>query len=213
MPVSIVIIDDHPVICHGLNRILDKEHSFVISGEANEWKSALKLVDKSQPDVAILDITLQGYDGISLISRMREVSKKTRVIMYTMHNSREYIVRSFHAGALGYVLKNDKTEELVAAVKDVMNRRIFLSSSIPDTVMVELIHGKGTERDAASTLSPREYEVASLIAQGLNPDQIAQTLFISTKTVRVHRTKIMHKLSCTGVHEMLLELRQHFPQQ
>lgn len=213
MSVSIVIIDDHPVICHGLNRILDKEPLFHISGEANEWKSALKLVEENQPDVAILDITLQGLDGISLLSRILEVCESVRVIMYTMHNSRDYIVRSFQAGALGYVLKNDKTEELVTAVKDVMDGRIFLSSSIPNTIMAELISGKGAEGDAAARLSPREYEVASLIAQGLSPDQIADTLFISTKTVRVHRTKIMHKLSCSGIHELLLELRQYFPQQ
>lgn len=212
MDVSIAIIDDHPVICHGLGGILIKYQGFTVAGEAGDWKTAIKLIEEKQPDVAILDITLQGLDGISLISRLHDVSRNLRIVMYTMHNSRDYIARSLQAGALAYVLKNDKTEELANAVKSVMNNRLYLSNSVSDEIALQVASGLKKVGEATSTLSPREYEVASLTAQGLSPDQIAETLFISTKTVRVHRTNIMHKLACSGVHELLLKLRHYFPQ-
>jgi DNA-binding NarL/FixJ family response regulator len=212
MSISIVIVDDHPVICHGLNRILDKQESFTIAGEASDAKSALELIAKKQPTVVILDITLQGIDGVSMISRIGEVSPRSKIIMYTMHNSRDYITRSFQAGALGYVLKSDKTEELVTATNSVMANKLYLSAGVPDSILGELSSSRTTQKNnGTATLTRREYEVASLVAQGRNPDQIAETLFISPKTVRVHRTKIMHKLSCSSVHELLLKLPHYFP--
>jgi DNA-binding NarL/FixJ family response regulator len=214
MSISIVIVDDHPVICHGLNRILDKQETFTIAGEASDSKSALELIEKQQPNVVILDITLQGLDGVSMISRIGEISPRTKIIMYTMHNSRDYIVRSFQAGALGYVLKSDKTEELVTATRSVMVNKPYLSASVSDSILGELLTSRTTKNNnGTGTLTRREYEVASLIAQGRHPDQIAKALFISPKTVRVHRTKIMHKLSCSSVHELLLRLPHYFPQQ
>ncbi len=212
MTISIVIVDDHPVISHGLKRVLGKQASFSIAGTANNGKSALQVINVTQPDLVILDITLQGLDGISLITKIRETSKNTRVIMYTMHNSKDYIGRSFQAGALGYILKSDKTEELVSAINSVMNNKLYLSPDIPHSILGDLITGKNSQNNPTSRLTPREFEIASLIAQGQNPHQIADALFISPKTVRVHRTNIMHKLSCRQVHELLLQLRQYFPQ-
>ncbi|SHO48968.1 response regulator [Desulfopila aestuarii] len=213
MPVSILIVDDHPVICHGLTRILEKQGDMVIIGEAGDWKSALEAVKLHQPDVVILDITLQGIDGVSLINRMKENGVKTRIIMYTMHNSRDYITRAFQAGALGYILKSDKMEQLVTAIREVMNGKVYLSNSLSETIMTDLLGGRNiAEISGTSSLTPREYEVASLVSQGLSIEQIGETLFISPQTVRVHRTRIMHKLSCSGVHELLLKLREYFPQ-
>ena len=213
MPVSILIVDDHPVICHGLTRIIEKHDDMVIVGEAGDWKSALEAVHVHQPDVVVLDITLQGIDGVSLINRMKEHGVNTRIIMYTMHSSRDYITRAFQAGALGYILKSDKTEQLVTAIREVMSGKIYLSSSLSETIMTDLLGGRNiAEISGTSSLTPREYEVASLVSQGLNIEQIGETLFISPQTVRVHRTRIMHKLSCSGVHELLLKLRAYFPQ-
>lgn len=213
MPVSILIVDDHPVICHGLKRVLEKQDDMVIIGEAANWKEALHAIESMQPDVVILDITLKGIDGVSLITRIREGGLKTRIMMYTMHSSRDYITRSFQAGALGYFLKSDKTEQLATAIRKIMDGRVYLSKSLSTSIMTDLLGGRNmAELGGSAALTPREYEVATLISQGMNIDQIGDTLFISPQTVRVHRTKIMHKLSCTGVHEMLLKLRDYFPQ-
>lgn len=131
--------------------------------------------------------------------------------MYTTHNSKDYIHRALRAGATGYVLKSDKMEEVVKAIQHAIKGKVYLSSSTPDSILSDMLSGNNQE-DITSTLTSREYEVASLIAQGMTPNQIADTLFISPKTVRVHRTNIMHKFSCTQVHELLLQLRQFFPQ-
>lgn len=212
MSISIVIVDDHPVIRHGLTNILTKEDGFVVDGQASDGNSALKVITARQPDVVILDITLEGIDGISLITRIKKVSARTKIVMYTMHDNKNYIGRALQAGAIGYVLKSDSISEVAAAIYNAQKNKLHLSSGLPHSILGELItEGKITKK-STTDLTPREYEIASLIAQGQNPNQVAQTLFISPKTVRVHRTKIMHKLSCKNIHELLLQLRQHFPQ-
>lgn len=213
MSISIVIVDDHPVIMHGLINILDKEEDFQIKGQARDGKGALEVISSVQPDVVILDITLEGVDGISLITHINESSPRTKIIMYTTHDNTNYISRALQVGASGYVLKSEKIAELSLAIRKVLNNEIHLSSSLPASILGELIKDNGNSKGSPTkTLTPREYEIASLIAQGLDPEQVGDTLFISPKTVRVHRTKIMHKLSCKNVHELLLQLRQYFPQ-
>ncbi len=208
---SIIIVDDHPVISRGLKGILEKDTSFEIVGEAADSKSALSFVEKTQPHIVILDITLQKADGISLIARIKEISPGTEIIMYTMHNAKEYVYRAFQLGALGYVLKGDTIEEIRKAVNTVVQKRPYFSSGLPGSIAHELLSGKSRSADALSDLTPREYEVASCIARGMTPDQVAAALFISPKTVRVHRTNLMHKLSCNGVQALLLQLHKYFP--
>lgn len=208
---SIVIVDDHPVISRGLKGILEKEASFEITGEAADSRAALNFVEKTHPHIVILDITLQQADGISLITRIKEISPRTEIIMYTMHDAKEYVFRAFQLGALGYVLKGDAIEEIRKAVKTVMQKRPYLSAGLPSSIAHQLLSGKSRSVDALSELTPREYEVASCIARGMTPDKVAETLYISPQTVRVHRTNLMHKLSCNGIHELLLQLHKYFP--
>jgi DNA-binding NarL/FixJ family response regulator len=212
MSTSIVIVDDHPMIRHGLKSVISNQDSYAVAGEASDGKSCLKLVEQIKPDIVILDITLKGSDGISLILRIKELAANIKIIMYSMHNSKEYVSRSLMAGAFAYVLKGDKIEEVIAAIDSVIQEKIYLSTSIPQTILSELIVNRRNTESAIDTLTPREYEVASLISQGNTPDQIAEILCISPKTVRVHRTNLMHKLSCSHVHELLLQLRNYFPQ-
>ncbi len=146
MSISVAIVDDHPVITHGLTHFLGKCDDFDIVGNAADGVAAIKLVEKSGPEVIILDISLEGCDGISLISPLMEVSDGVSIIMYTTHNSKSYIIRSFKAGALGYVLKSDKTEELITAVRDVMQKKMYLSQSLPPSILTEIIVGKVSEK-------------------------------------------------------------------
>lgn len=213
MSTSILIVDDHPVICHGLKRILEKQDDMEIVGEAQDWVTALQIVNESKPDVIVLDISLQGIDGVSLITRIRDIHSTTRIIMYTMHSNRDYITRAFQAGASGYILKSDKTEQLIEAIKEVVVGKIFLSSGLSNQIITDLLAGRNiAEISGTGSLTAREYEVASLLAQGMSMEKIGETLYISPQTVRVHRTKIMHKLECSGIHELLLKLREYFPQ-
>lgn len=210
--IRIIIVDDHPVISHGLKNIFYKNSGMDVVGEAGDAGGAVKLAASERPDVVVLDISLAGGDGVSLIGRLLEASSSSKIVMYTMHDGVAYIRRSLQTGALGYVLKSDSMKELVEAVIQASRGRLYLSSSIPQTVLQEMITGKSSCDSPLSFLTSREFEVAALIAKGLRPEEIGGKLHISPKTVRVHRTNIMHKFACKGVHDLLLQLRQHFPQ-
>ena len=209
--ISVVIIDDHPVIRHGVTSVLKKQPDIHVVGESDTAATALPLIKELKPDVAILDITMTGISGIDLIPHIKALSKNTIIIIYSMHQSPDIIYRSFKAGAKGYVLKADAIRDLFKAVREAVQGRIFLSKSLPQNMEAQLLSGD-TEKGVLSILSPREYEVANLLGQGMAPDEIGETLFISPKTVRVHRTNIMHKLDCGRSNELLLLLRDCFPQ-
>ena len=209
--ISVIIIDDHPVIRHGVTSVLKKQSDMIVVGESEAAASALPLIKNLQPDVAILDITMAGISGIDLIPYIKDLSEDTIIIIYSMHQNHDNIFRSFNAGAKGYVLKADEIKDLLTAVREVMLGNIFLSRSLPQNFTEQMLNGKG-EQGVLSVLSPREHEIANLLAQGMTPDEIGEVLFISPKTVRVHRTNIMHKLNCGRSNELLLLLRDCFPQ-
>lgn len=207
---SIFIIDDHPVIRHGISSVLSKQPDFEVIGEAQDAKSALKPLQELQPDVIILDITLKGISGIDLIPRIKEKLDSCIIIIYSMHKDPNHIQRAIKAGAKGYVFKSDEIKDLIAAVHDALEGKMYLSRNMQPEVLKQIQNGK-TDGGSLSALTPREYEIANLLVQGMNPDEIGATLFISPKTVRVHRTNIMHKLGCNRANALLLCLADHFP--
>lgn len=209
--ISVVIIDDHPVILHGVSSVLQKHIDIQVLGKSDTADTALPLIKKVQPDVAILDISMTGISGIDLIPHIKNLSAKTKIVIYTTHESHDYVYRAFKAGAKGYVLKSDQISDLVTAIRESTQDRIFLSAGLPPSILDNLAAGK-TDRGTLSVLSPREYEIANLIAQGLRPDEVGEMLFISPKTVRVHRTNIMHKLNCKRANDLLLLLGDCFHQ-
>ena len=209
--ISIFIIDDHPVIRHGVSSVLKKKEGIEIIGEASDGPTALKKLKTLKPDVIILDITLKGLSGIDLIPRIKERVEDVAIVIYSMHMGPNQIHRAIKAGAKGYILKTDEISDLTNATKNVTEGHMCLSRNLPPEVLESLLTGKSDD-GTLSVLTPREYEVANLIVQGMNPDEIGTHLFICPKTVRVHRTNIMHKLSCSRVNELLLCLAKHFPQ-
>ena len=209
--ISVVIIDDHPVIRHGVTSVLKKQTDMHVVGESDTAATALPLIKEIKPDVVILDITMTGISGIDLIPYIKALSEETIIIIYSMHQNHDNIYRAFKAGAMGYILKADEIKDLITAVREVVQGRIFFSKTLPEKLMDRLLSGKADD-GALAILSPREHEIANLLAQGMTPDEIGETLFISPKTVRVHRTNIMHKLNCSRSNELLLLLRDYFPQ-
>ena len=209
--ISVVIIDDHPVIRHGVTSVLKKQTDMLVVGESDTASTALPIIKEFRPDVAILDITMTGISGIDLIPYIKALSEETIIIIYSMHENHDNIYRAFKAGAKAYVLKADEIKDLITAVQEVVQGKLFLSKSIPESLMSRLLSGEG-DKGALASLSPREHEIANLLAQGMTPDEIGVTLFISPKTVRVHRTNIMHKLNCDRSNHLLLLLRDHFSQ-
>ncbi|MCK5071374.1 MAG: response regulator transcription factor [Desulfocapsa sp.] len=206
---SVVIIDDHPVIRHGIRSVIDKQPDMITVGESDSAPKALPMIQKTQPDVAILDISMSGISGIDLIPYINDRSKDTIIIIYTMSDKPDNILRAFNAGAKGYILKADLIRDLLLAIPKVMKGEVVFSKTFSEGLKEKIINGE-SDKGLLSLLSPREHEIANLLAQRLTPDNIGEILFISPKTVRVHRTNIMHKLNCSRANELLLLLHDHY---
>ena len=206
--ISVVIVDNHPVVRHGITTVLENQPNIDMVGES-EATSALSVIGCCKPDVAIVDSSMTETCGTDLIPDIKALSKDTSIIIYSMHLKHEPIFRAFKAGAQGYVLKVDEINELINAISEVQQGRMFLSKQVPSDVASQLAVGSGGQ-GLLSCLSTREYEVAKLLSQCMKPDEIGEKLRISPRTVRVHRSNMMHKLNCEKTNELLALLREYF---
>ncbi len=207
--ISVIIIDKHPVVRHGITAALKQQPNMVVVGESETATSALPEICNSKPDVAIIDSSMTESCASDFIHTIKAQSEKTSIIVYSIHQKHEPIFRAFKEGAQGYVLKIDDMKELIHAVYEVQQGRIFLSKQVPSSVTSQLLSGNGGQ-GILSKLSKREYEVAKLLSQCMTPDEIGETLCISPRTVRVHRSNIMHKLQYRKASKLLSLLRDYF---
>jgi len=203
----ILIVDDHPFFREGLKSLLAQNAAFEVVGEAGEGDEALKKAEDLRPDLVIMDITLPDMSGIEVTRNIRESLPDTKVVMLSMHHKVDYITKAFEAGATGYFTKETATEKLVECIKTVMKGDYYVDSSLSHEVVKSLL--KSSEKESESTegeytaLTPREQEVLRLIAEGLSNKEIANSLFISPKTVENHRTNIMSKLDLHSTMELV----------
>ncbi|MCK5069573.1 MAG: response regulator transcription factor [Desulfocapsa sp.] len=206
---SVVIIDNHPVVRQGLTTALKKEPDLEVVGESEATTSALPIIRYCKPNVAILDGSMTESCGDDLIAKIKTLSKDTSIIIYSMHSKHEPIYRAFKAGAKGYILKVDEMRDVINAITEVQNGRIFLSHKIPTTVTDKLLSGDDSG-GVLSSLTTREYEIAKLISQCMTPDEIGTALFISPRTVRVHRSNMIRKLKLKKSNDLFILLRDCF---
>ncbi len=208
--ISVAIVDDHPMIRLGVEKFLGQEEDMEVVCEAEDATTILKILDSQpRPAVIILDVVLGGMSGIDLIPRVKALSS-SEVVMYSTIENPETIQRALIAGARAYVLKRDSLKELVKAVRMANQSQTYLSPTVSPIVLDRLVSGSDNE-DNLANLTPREYEVANLLAQGLDPVKVGESLFISPKTVRIHRTNIMRKLACQNLSQLLIRLQDYFP--
>lgn len=210
--ISVVLIDDHPVIQHGVVSYCNKSPEINVIAWADDHKSAVAAVTQYKPDVIVLDISVGPLNGLDFLSEVKKISPKSKTIVYTTHNVRSYLLRAFQQGAQGYALKNDPLSALVEAIIRVHHGGLYLSNNLPGDALQSLVGLQTDKGDILESLSPRELEVANLLAQGKTPNDIAAILFISPKTVRVHRSNVMKKLSCDKVNKLIFRLLEYFPQ-
>jgi len=193
---SILIVDDHPLVREGLIRRLQREPGLKVCGEAADAPAAMKAVANLKPDIAIVDISLPGRDGIELTKDLRARFPETRVLVLSMHDESLYAERALRAGAAGYVMKHEPTEALIAAIRRVLAGHIVVGNGALDLL---LTRGAGARRasdknKSVEVLSDRELEVFRLLGQGRSRLQIARTLELSIKTVDSHFLNIRDKL-------------------
>ena len=189
--VRIVIVDDHLILLQGVKKLLESEPGWEVVGQATEGREGVELISRLKPDIAVVDITMPGLNGLDAARAIEKRSPQTRVILLTMHKENPYVIEALDAGVHGYVIKSQTAGDLVRAVKEVCSNRVYLSPGISHLV-VDAYRRK--DKADADPLSLREREVLQLIAEGQKTKEVAVKLGISVKTAESHRTRIMTKL-------------------
>ncbi len=204
MTLKILLVEDHHIIRQGIKSLLEKQDGLVVAGEAEDGREAVELARTLKPDVIVMDVTMPKLNGIEATRRILEQDPDSKVIALSVHADDAFVSGMFTAGAAGYLLKDCLVEELVTAIRSVAQDHFYLSKSIERTVVHEYRSLKANQvRSVFSTLTSREREVLQLIAEGRTTKQIADTLYISEKTVSTHRQHIMEKLGMESVPDLV----------
>ena len=188
MSVSVVLVDDHTMLRQGLRRALEAEGIKVL-GEASNGADGVQVALAMRPDVVLMDVSMPSVDGIEATRRLIAADSEMRVVMLTMHIDREVFDRALKAGAVGYVTKDSSTSEVVEAIRIAANGDRAMSPRLAEALLHE------ARRDTEGIISMREYEVLQLVADGLGTNEIAESLFISHRTVKNHLASIYEKLN------------------
>ena len=199
----IVIVDDHPLFRKGLQEMIHSDGTFAVCGEAGTAAEAMDVIRKLHPDMAIVDLSLPGANGIELIKNVRAEFPKLPILVLSMHDESLYAVRALRAGADGYVMKHEAMANVIQAIREVFNGRPYLSPAMAAQVITKFAHRQAEgEADAVERLSDRELEVLELIGKGNDVRQIAKVLHLSPKTVETHRSHIKDKLDLKNSREV-----------
>jgi DNA-binding NarL/FixJ family response regulator len=193
---KIVLAEDHTILREGLRALLSADPSFEIIGEAQNGREAVRCVERLEPDLLLMDLSMPRMSGMDAIREIKNRYPEIKVIALTVHKTEEYLLTTLKAGADGYVLKDATHEELVMAIMNVMRGKSYLSPGVSEKVIEGYLEGKESNRSLSTweTLSQREREVLKLIAEGFKNKEIAEDLCISLKTVEKHRANLMKKL-------------------
>ncbi len=206
MTTRIILVDDHKIFHEGISSLFAPYPDMQVVAVAEDGLDALKLVRNHTPDLVILDINMPGLNGIDVTRRICQEYKKTKVLALSMHADRYFVLEMLKAGASGYLLKTADFKELLRAIRTVKANNFYLSPGISQVILEEIRQnpdGKTSAKAAkAAELSQREREVLQLCAEGKTTKQIADILFLSTKTVETHRLRLMKKLEIHSLAEL-----------
>ena len=192
----VLIVDDHPAVREALAIRIGRQRDLEVCGEAADMGEALRLVAGTQPDVAVVDISLKTGNGIDLIKRIKDRNDHVRILVWSMHSESLYAERALRAGAMGYVNKDQATEETIKAIRRLLEGEVYLSEATSQRMLRRAVGGRREEitRSPLHALADRELEVFRLIGQGVKTAKIAQRLHLSVSTVETYRERIRQKL-------------------
>jgi len=211
----IFLVDDHPLVREWLTNLIHQQSDLLVCGEAESAPHALEAVTKLRPEIAIVDISLKGASGIELIKNIRAVAPEVAMIVLSMHDEGLYAERALRAGARGYIMKRETAKKVIAAIRQVLAGKLYLSESMRVHFAEKFADGDPPATSLPiHELSDRELEVFQLLGQGYETRQIAASLNISMKTVQAFCARIKEKLTLTSATELLREaVRWHDNQQ
>ena len=202
--ISILLVDDHPVVREGYRRLLERQRGFRVCAEAEDAASAYQAYRDAKPDVVVMDLSLPGAGGLEAVRHIRQWDRLARILVFTMHASAAFALKAFEAGVCGYVTKSSTPTELIHAIATVARGRRALSADIAREVAAERLTGK---RSLVEDLGPRETEILRLVASGWTTEEIAQALNLSTKTVQNYHYQIKSKIGArTDAHLVWLAI-------
>lgn len=204
-----VVADDHGIVREGLRRILESEGDIRVCCEAVNGREVLEAVEREEPDVVVLDISMPRLGGLETLERLRARHPKVKVILLSVHGESPFIQSAVALGADGYLLKNGRADDVVSAVRAVVRGGSFFSPPVAREIVEQMRSPDRSRHEPYGTLSSREREVLNLIAEGLSAKEIAADLGISTKTVEAHRTSVMRKLGARKATELVRYAVRH----
>jgi len=198
---QILIVDDHPLVRAGFAQLIGDTPDLKVCGEAADMQTALKLVDSTNPDLAIIDLSLSGGSGLDLIEHIISRDSETLMLVASMHEESLYAERVLAAGARGFINKQEAQEKIIPAIRQVLNGKVYLSEHMTERILSNIVSGTDDKRDI-DALSNRELQVFEMIGQGESTSKIATHLNLSIKTIETHQAHIKKKLHLSSAHEL-----------
>ena len=200
----IVIVDDHPAVREALASRIARQPDLEVCGEVADVGEALCLIADTQPNLAVIDISLKTGSGIDLIKRIKDRNDSVRMLVWSMHSESLYAERALRAGALGYINKDQAMDKIVEAIRRVLDGKVYLSDAMAEKMLYRSVGGdrKGVTHSPLDALADRELEVFRLIGQGVKTAEIAQRLHLSVKTVETYRSRMRQKLNLSDGTEL-----------
>ena len=192
--IRVLLADDHSIVRAGLRRIVEESGEMEVVAEASDGKEAIQLVHKATPDVAVIDISMPGLDGLEVLSQLQAFDPKLPVLILTMHEEEQYVVRAIEAGAMGYITKQSAPEQLVKAIRKVHSGHRYLTDEAAEALALRIAKG-GEGQSPLDSLSMRELQVLRRLAMGHTNREIASAYHISIKTVDTYRSRLLKKLN------------------
>ncbi len=196
---NVMLVDDHPFLRAGLREVIKEKQNYRVVSEASDKEEALHEFNQKHPDVVVLDINLGQDSGLDLIRVFRDINENVGILVLSMYEDYEYLRKAFSYGANGYVVKGAQTEDLLSGISVVASGGVFLGNKVSKILVNRMLENRSTvsseeENDKYSSLTNREQQIFRLLSDGLTSKQIGKELYISSKTVDNHKSKIMSKL-------------------
>lgn len=199
----VLLIDDHAILRQGLAQLIDQEPDLVVCGQAEEAPKGFELAETLKPDVAVVDVSLKGGNGIELIKNLKASHPNLPILVLSMHDENIYAERALRAGGMGYIMKEEAAESVLAGIRKVLRGEIVLSEKMQARMLSQLINGHSKKgASPIDTLSDRELEVFRRIGEGRGTRQIAEELHLSVRTVEAYREYIKEKLGLKNATEL-----------
>ena len=203
--IKVLLVDDHPLVRDGLVNLINQQPGLEVCGEVGSEAEAMAAAARLQPDVAVVDITLETGSGIELLKSLKAAHPEVKTLVLSMHDEALYAERALHAGALGYIMKREAAKRIIAGIQAVHAGQMFVSEKISAAMAEKFVRGKSASTTPVEQLSDRELQVFELVGRGQTTRQISESLHVGFKTVQAYQARIKEKLNLANASELMRE--------